>query len=98
MDEKEKALKGVYRRNNKGFGFVKIDEKTEEIYISRQNSLNSFDGDIVLIKIIGESKEKKSKEGKVLKIISHGKNTIVGTFEFNKNFGFYFINIWHIES
>ena len=29
----EKILEGIYRRNNKGFGFVKIDEIEDEIYI-----------------------------------------------------------------
>ena len=84
----EKILEGIYRRNTKGFGFVKIEEYEEEIYISKQNSLNAFNGDQVLIKILNPKEEGKSQEGKVIKIIFHQKNTVVGTFEYNKNFGF----------
>lgn len=84
----EKILEGIYRRNTKGFGFVKIEEYEEEIYISKQNSLNAFNGDQVLIKILNPKEVGKSQEGKVIKIISHQKNTVVGTFEYNKNFGF----------
>ena len=84
----EKILEGIYRRNSKGFGFVKIDGEEEEIYISKQNSNKAFNGDKVIIKIIDEGNKNKSQEGKVIKIVEHAKNTVVGTFEFNKNFGF----------
>ena len=47
----EKILEGIYRRNSKGFGFVKIDGEEDEIYISKQNSNKAFNGDKVIIKI-----------------------------------------------
>lgn len=84
----EKVLEGIYRRNIKGFGFVKVDGQEEEIYISKQDSLNALNGDKVLIKIIDNENSKKSQEGKIIKILSHSKNTLVGTFQFNKSFGF----------
>lgn len=84
----EKILEGIYRRNNKGFGFVKIDEIEDEIYISKQNSMKAFNGDKVLIKILPENENWKKQEGKIVKILEHGKDTVVGTFEFSRNFGF----------
>ncbi len=84
----EKILEGIYRRNSKGFGFVKIDGEEDEIYISKQNSNKAFNGDKVIIEIIDEGNKNKSQEGKVIKVVEHAKNTVVGTFEFNKNFGF----------
>ncbi len=84
----EKILEGIYRRNSKGFGFVKIEGDDDEIYISKQNSNKAFNGDKVIIKIIDDGDKNKSREGKVVKILEHAKNTVVGTFEFNKNFGF----------
>ena len=84
----EKYFKGTYRRNSKGFGFVKIEGEDEEIYISKENSNNALNGDIVLINNIDFDEKLKSKEGKIVKIISHGKNTLVGTFQNNKNYGF----------
>ena len=88
MINDEKILEGTYRRNSKGFGFVKLDNEDEEIYISKKNALNTFDGDRVLIKILDIKESGKSKEGKVVKVISHKKNTIVGTFQYSRNFGF----------
>ena len=79
---------GIYRKNQKGFGFVKIEDQEDEIYISKDKSLNALNGDRVLVKIIEEKKKLKKAEGKVVKILKHEKDTIVGRFEYNKNFGF----------
>lgn len=84
----EKVLEGVYRKNTKGFGFVKIENEEEEIYISKENSMNALNGDTVFIKILEEKEQGKSAEGKIIKIKKHEKNTVVGTFQNNKNFGF----------
>ena len=48
---------GYYRKNQKGFGFVKIEDQEDEIYISRENSKNALNGDTVAIKIIAEKAE-----------------------------------------
>ena len=79
---------GIYRKNQKGFGFVKIEDQEDEIYISKDKSLNALNGDRVLVKIIEEKNKLKKAEGKVVKILKHEKDTIVGRFEYNKNFGF----------
>ncbi len=79
---------GIYRKNQKGFGFVKIEDQEDEIYISKENSLNALNGDRVLVKIEEEKNKLKKAEGKVVKILKHEKDTIVGRFEYNKNFGF----------
>ena len=79
---------GTYRKNQKGFGFVKIENQEDEIYISKENSLNALNGDIVEIQILSEKSENKKEEGKIIKIIRHEKDTVVGTFQKNRNFGF----------
>lgn len=79
---------GIYRRNQKGFGFVKIKEREDEIYIAKENSLNALNGDKVLIEIIEEKNKVKKAEGRIKRIIKREKDTVVGTFQNNKNFGF----------
>ncbi len=81
---------GTFRRNERGFGFVNIGE--EEIFISSKLSRNALDGDNVLIKIF-ENKElyrenNQKREGKVIQIIKHENNTLVGTYKKSRNFGF----------
>ena len=79
---------GIYKKNQKGFGFVRIEDQEDEIYISKENSLNALNGDRVLVKIEEEKNKLKKAEGKVVKILKHEKDTIVGRFEYNKSFGF----------
>ena len=79
---------GTYRKNQKGFGFVKIEDQEDEIYISRENSQNALNGDTVSIKIIAEKEGDKKQEGKIVKIVRHEKDTVVGTFQKSRNFAF----------
>ena len=79
---------GIYRKNQKGFGFVRLEDQEDEIYISKENSLNALNGDRVLIEILEESNKVKSAEGKVVRILKHEKDTVVGIFQNNKSFGF----------
>ena len=79
---------GTYRKNQKGFGFVKIEDQEDEIYISRENSKNALNGDTVSIKIIAEKEGDKKREGKIVKIVRHEKDTVVGTFQKSRNFAF----------
>ena len=81
-------LEGIYRKNHKGFGFVKIEGQEEEIYISKENSKNALNGDKVEIVITQEKQDSKRQEGKVINILKHETDKVVGTFQNNKNFGF----------
>ena len=86
--EQKKYYDGIYRKNQKGFGFVRLENQEDEIYISKENSFNALNGDRVLIEILEESNKVKSAEARVVKILKHEKDTIVGIFQNNKNFGF----------
>ena len=84
----ENFVEGIYRKNQRGFGFVKIDDREDEIYIAKEDSLNALNGDRVLIEITEEQNKGKRAEGKIKKIIKHEKETVVGTFQESRNFGF----------
>ena len=83
---------GVLRLNQKGFGFVKINDSDEEIFISSDNINKALNDDEVLVKITeingNSNKADNHSEGIIIKIIKHGKNTLVGTFQNSRNFGF----------
>ena len=83
----EEYKEGNFRKNAKGFGFVNIGEE-DEIYISKENTNNALNGDIVLVEILEEKNKLKKAEGNIKRIIKHEKDTIVGTFQNNRNFGF----------
>ena len=79
---------GTYRKNQRGFGFVKIENQEDEIFISKENSLNALNGDRVIVEIIEDKDRTKRAEGKIKKILKHERDTVVGTFQNSKNFGF----------
>ena len=87
---KKETKIGIYRKNQKGFGFVKLEDQDEEIYIAKEYSLSALNGDVVSIEIITpqDKVNDKKEEGKVIKIIRHEKDTVVGTFQKSRNFGF----------
>ena len=79
-------VKGKVSYSDKGFSFVlNVDG---DIYVTRKNLLNSFDGDIVLVKIISPSINGKKREGKVVKILKRSTDNIVGTFTRIKSYGY----------
>lgn len=82
----EPYFQGTYRRHQKGFGFVVLEDESE-IHISNMNSNTALDGDIVLAKIL-EEKEGNLKEGKIVKILKREIHELVGTFNNSRNFGF----------
>ena len=80
---------GVLRLNSKGFGFVKVQDSDEEIFVSRENANKALNDDEVLVQIVeGKSSSGEHDEGKIIKVIKHGKDTVVGIFQNSRNFGF----------
>ena len=86
VDENQ-YITGVFRANEKGFGFVKIENKEEEVYISKNHTKNALNGDTVLIEYL-DSDTGTSKEGRIIKILTRDKDTVVGVFVNSKNYGF----------
>lgn len=83
-----KYKKGKLQINERKFGFVKIENSDEEIYISGKNINNALNGDIVIVEIIDDSSKDGHKEGKIVSIFERDKKSIVGIFEKSKSFGF----------
>ena len=77
-------LKGKIIVNAKGYGFVIIGEGHDDVYINAKNLLDARDSDIVLIEVI----DKRSNEGKVIKVLKRDESNIIGEFytENGKNF------------
>lgn len=61
---------GIYRKNQKGFGFVRIGDTDEEIYIAKGNEMQALNGDRVLVEMTEEENKIKKAEGIVAKILN----------------------------
>ena len=82
-----KHLVGTFTAHQRGFGFVTIEGEAEDIFISEDDLNGAFHNDQVEV-VIKATPAGKRREGKVVKILSHGTTTLVGYFEKSKNFGF----------
>ena len=87
MQAKNRFIEGIFRRHERGFGFVIVEDQEDDIYIAKEDSKDAFSGDRVLVKLKKKSTGAR-QEGIILKVIEHKKDTLVGTFQKNKNFGF----------
>lgn len=83
----ESDLTGTFIAHQKGFGFVEIEGREEDIYIPESETGGAFHQDTVQVKIL-PSKEGKRREGRVIKVLARGITEVVGTYQKSKNFGF----------
>lgn len=76
------SIQGVFRSNDRGFGFVDYDVNEDDIYISRENTGSAMEGDTVEVKITRKPEpwNNKGPEGSVTTIIERKTNRIVGEF------------------
>ena len=79
--------KGLFQAHARGFGFVLQEGEEEDIFIPEEHTNGAFQGDEVEF-VITKAPEGKRREGKIVKILSHGTTKIVGLYEKSKSFGF----------
>jgi len=87
VKNENQPLVGTFMAHARGFGFVSVEGQDEDIFIGEDDINGAFHNDQVEI-VITKSPAGKRKEGKVVRILSHGTTRLVGYFERNKNFGF----------
>lgn len=89
ISDEELSLIGTISLAQGGYGFFISENKDmNDVFISKDNLGDAFDGDKVKIEITKEASKGKNAEGRVLEIIERGKTKIVGTFQESKGFGF----------
>lgn len=83
LAEENTIVEGSFRANDKGFGFVKLeDEEADDIFIASDYTAYAVDGDKVRVKITagGNPWNGKGPEGQVQEIIERSLDTLVGEF------------------
>ena len=87
IKSEKKYETGVFTSHPKGFGFVTIEGMDEDIFIPAEQVNGAMHMDTVQL-VISPTTGGKRREGTITKILSHGMNEVVGTYEDNKTFGF----------
>ena len=80
-------ITGTFTSHQRGYGFVAIEGEEEDIFIPAEDTGGAFHKDVVQI-TVSSAVTGRRREGKVVKILSHGITQVVGTYENSKNFGF----------
>jgi len=88
MNEDKDHLIGTFVSHQKGFGFVEIEDRDDDIFIPATFVNGAFHGDTVSVKVITAKSKDKREEGEIVKVIKRGLTTIIGTYEQSRNFGF----------
>ena len=87
-EEKSKAfLEGEFLGNSKGFGFVRVEDRENDFYISERDTMHAFHGDIVRIEPYSTSYGDRP-EARVIGIVEHAVVNVVGTYEIAGDYGF----------
>ncbi len=83
----QKVLTGTFISNSKGFGFVEVEGSTEDYYIPENKVNGAFHQDTVSIRLLPGQRGKR-QEAEVVSIVCRSIETVVGTYQKSKNFGF----------
>ncbi len=86
--KKKQKIEGIFRANEKGFGFIEIDGSEEDLFVPANSVNGALNGDTVQVIIFKSKEGTKRAEAKVVKIVKRERETIVGIFQKSKNFGF----------
>lgn len=83
LPNKRKEVEGVYRANEKGFGFITYDEQAPDLFVPHDQQNGAMDGDVVYARVIKEvdSTTGKGSEARVEKIVKRADTQLVGEFK-----------------
>jgi ribonuclease R len=86
--KKKKKIEGIFRANEKGYGFVEVEGEEEDLFVPAGSVNRALNGDTVQVMIYKKKEGTKRAEAKVVKIVKRDRETVVGIFQKSKNFGF----------
>lgn len=84
----ETGLTGTFISNAKGFGFVEIEGREQDLFIPESGVNGAFHLDQVQVELISGQTGGKRQEARITAVVSHGLSRVVGTYDKGKSFGF----------
>ncbi|MBQ9267487.1 MAG: ribonuclease R [Clostridia bacterium] len=81
-------LIGTFVANERGFGFVELENEEDDIFIAAEYTKSAMNGDTVSVRITKAKEGDRRAEGKIIDILKRNVKVIVGTYKKSKNFGF----------
>ena len=84
---KNEYIVGRFISNARGFGFVEVEGRDEDIFIPEEYVHGAFHTDTVEVELLNEYPGRRA-EGRIRNILVRGLEEVVGTYQAEKNFGF----------
>ena len=79
---------GTFSGSARGFGFVTVEGWSEDIFIPEDFTASALHGDTVAVKITKRSQGDRRCEGQIVRIVERANETVIGTYDRSKKFGF----------
>lgn len=82
LNKQEKNLEGIFRANDRGFGFVTIEGEEDDAFVPKDFTNYALEGDTVKIEILkqGNPIEGQAAEAKVVEVLTRASSQVVGIF------------------
>jgi len=77
-EKNDNYFKGKFMDTNSTYGFVRVEELPDDIFIHGSKTMGAINGDEVLVYLTKGSKDGKKMEGEIVKIINREVNNRVG--------------------
>lgn len=84
---KKEPLTGTFISNARGFGFVEVEGMEEDLFIPKDMVNGAFHKDTVEVELLPKGSGRR-KEARIVRVMEHGMNRIVGTYEKVSRYGF----------
>ncbi len=78
--QQENVVEGIFSSTRSGTGYVKVEDREQDIRIPSKHTGTALGKDRVKVSILPKSRSDRT-EGKVIDVISRGKKFFVGTFQ-----------------
>ena len=88
LPEQMDLVTGTVSITRAGFGFVRCDNTSEEIYIAAPDLMTAFDGDRVMARLKSGVGFKGKREGIIIKIVERKTTQVVGTFRTGRRYDY----------
>ncbi|MEM1126991.1 MAG: ribonuclease R [Bacteroidota bacterium] len=72
-------MEGTLRVNPRGFGFVEVEDRADDIYVRASNMNTALDGDYVRVSLIARHRRDDRQEGEVTEVVRRQRTRAVGT-------------------
>ena len=82
-----KPVIGTFIGHPRGFGFVEVEGRKDDLYIPSAKTKGAFHQDTVEVRLLGGFSGGR-QEAEVVRILARGMTGVVGTYQQNKSFGF----------